>query len=154
MTQVRLICHGSGARALRLGLGPGLRPARAIRQLQGLFDNASFWAGGRSQDELRAMLRSSQAAMSAWDGRLLVGFARASSDRHFRAVIWDVVVAEGYQGLGLGRRLVEALLATPALADVERIYLMTTNSRGFYERLGFQVNEQQSLMMLSNRSTD
>lgn len=94
------------------------------------------------------MLQGSQAAVSAWDGQRLVGFARASSDTLFRAVVWDVVVAEAYQGLGLGRRLVQALLQAPALSAVERVYLMTTNSKGFYERLGFEANGRQSLMML------
>jgi len=145
---VRLLRHGPGAPALRLGLGPNNRPAGAIRQLQQLFDTASFWAAGRSQPQLRQMLRGSEAAMSAWDGQILVGFARATSDTLFRAVVWDVVVAEGYQGAGLGRCLVEELLRAPALARAERVYLMTTNSRGFYERLGFKANGQQSLMMV------
>ena len=148
---VRLLRHGNGAPALRLGLGPGHRPVGAIRQLQHLFNSASFWAAGRSQPQLRRMLRGSEAAVSAWDGQTLVGFARATSDTLFRAVVWDVVVAEGYQGVGLGRRLVEELLRTPALARAERVYLMTTNSQGFYERLGFKANSQQSLMMVERR---
>jgi N-acetylglutamate synthase-like GNAT family acetyltransferase len=47
----------------------------------------------------------------------------------------------------LGRSLVEALLAAPALQHVERVYLMTTNSAGFYEQLGFEVVEHQRLML-------
>ena len=83
------------------------------------------------------MLRGSQAVVSAWQGQQLVGFGRASSDGAFRAVLWDVVVAGEHQGLGLGRRLVAELLACPAVAKAERVYLMTTNSAGFYGRLGF-----------------
>ena len=93
------------------------------------------------------MLASSQAVVSAWDGPTLVGFGRASSDRVFRAVLWDVVVAGDHQGRGLGRQLVEALLADPALAAVERVYLMTTNSAGFYHQLGFEQMDQQKLML-------
>lgn len=70
----------------------------------------------------------------------------ASSDGVFRAIFWDVIIPEDLQEQGLGRTLVEALLASPALAGVERIYLMTTNSAGFYQQLGFtQVTNQQLL---------
>ena len=93
------------------------------------------------------MLRGSQAVVSAWQGQQLVGFGRASSDGVFRAVLWDVVVAGEHQGLGLGRRLVAELLACPVVARAERVYLMTTNSDGFYGRLGFSASHAQHLMV-------
>ncbi len=92
------------------------------------------------------MLAGSQAVVSAWQGSRLVGFGRASSDGVFRAVLWDVVVAGEHQGHGLGRRIVEALLQEPTLQGVERVYLMTTNSAGFYQQLGFSVVSSQHLM--------
>jgi N-acetylglutamate synthase-like GNAT family acetyltransferase len=61
-------------------------------------------------------------------------------------VLWDVVIPEDLQGKGLGRLLVEALITSPQLRDVERIYLMTTNSSGFYKQLGFQEVDAQHLM--------
>ena len=149
---IRLIRHGSGAPSLRLGLGPGLRPVGAVAQLRRLFDQESFWAAGRRPEGLRRMLRGSQAAVSAWEGDRLVGFGRATSDGAYRAVLWDVVVAGDYKGRGLGRRLVEALLETPALVRTERVYLMTTNSAGFYERLGFRSKESQNLMVKEKTS--
>ncbi len=137
---IQLICHRFGA--LRLRRAPG-----QLKQLQQLLDEHSFWASGRSQPELRLMLAGSQAVVSAWQGSTLVGFGRATSDGVFRAALWDVVVAGEHQGQGLGRRLVEALLQAPALAGVERVYLMTTNSAGFYEQLGFTGVGSQRLML-------
>lgn len=93
------------------------------------------------------MLQGSQAAVSAWQGQQLVGFGRATSDGIFRAVLWDVVVAGPQQGQGLGRSLVEELLRTPAVQRVERVYLMTTNSAGFYRRLGFDTSHRQHLLV-------
>jgi len=52
------------------------------------------------------------------------------------------------EGQGLGRQLVEGLLASPSVSGAERVYLMTTNSVGFYERLGFRLVGSQKLMML------
>jgi ribosomal protein S18 acetylase RimI-like enzyme len=138
---IRLIRHGRLALRLRWRLGA----------LQALLDGHSFWARGRQRQEHSAMLGGSQAVVSAWQGSHLVGFGRATSDGVFRAALWDVVVAGEHQGKGLGRRVVEALLQAPALVDVERVYLMTTNSAGFYEQLGFTAVENQRLML---RTTD
>ena len=137
---IQLIRHRRGAWRLR-------RTPGQLRQLQQLLDAHSFWASGRSQRELSRMLAGSQAVVSAWQGKRLVGFGRATSDGVFRAVLWDVVVAGEHQGQGLGRRLVEALLEEPALKGVERVYLMTTNSAGFYEQLGFTAVDSQRLML-------
>ena len=145
-----LIHHRCGAPALRLGLGPGLRPVGAIGQLALLFERNSFWARGRSHGQLRKMLKGSDAVVSAWRNGELVGFGRATSDGIYRAVLWDVVVASPHAGRGLGRRLVEALLSEPSVVAAERVYLMTTQSRGFYERLGFSLSECQQLMMLAS----
>ena len=142
-----LLQHRPGAPGLQLGLGPGLRPLGALHQLQALFDGHSHWAQQRSPQQLRAMLRGSQAAVSAWDGVRLVGFGRASSDGVFRAVLWDVVVAGPQQGRGLGRRIVAELLQCPQVRHVERVYLMTTNSAGFYRRLGFENSHRQHLLI-------
>ena len=136
---IQLIRHQRGAWRLRCAPGQ-------LRQLQQLLDGHSFWASGRSQRELSRMLAGSQAVVSAWQGPALVGFGRATSDGVFRAVLWDVVVAADHQGQGLGRRIVEALLQAPALQGVERTYLMTTNSTGFYEQLGFIPVDSQRLM--------
>jgi len=142
---IQLICHRAGA--LRLRWWPG-----QLRQLRALLDDHSFWAQGRSTAQLRQMLAGSQAVVSAWRGGRLVGFGRATSDGVLRAVLWDVVVAGEEQGQGLGRQLVEALLASRNLAGVERVYLMTTNSTGFYKRLGFDVITNQKLMILDQSS--
>ena len=120
----------------------------AINQVRSLFDAHSFWAQGRSRTDLVQMLLGSCSVVSAWQGGQLVGIGRATSDGVFRAVLWDVVVAEEHQGRGLGRRIVQALLASPAVAACERVYLMTTNSSGFYERLGFSGEHGQQLLVL------
>ena len=140
---ITLLCHGPGA--WRLRLKPG-----GIQQLQRLLDANSFWAQGRNPKSLKQMLHSSQAAVSAWEKGELVGFGRATSDGLFRAVLWDVVVAESHKGKGLGRCIVKNLLQTKSLRSVERIYLMTTKSEGFYERLGFESVGKQRLMLLEN----
>ena len=146
--RIRLVRHAPGAPGLRLlGLGPGCRPSRGLLKLQRLFRKHAFWAQHRSIPDLRQMLRGSPVVVSLWRGKRLVGFGRASSDGIHRAVLWDIVVAGDLQGRGLGRQVVEALLESPRLQRVERIYLMTTNSAGFYQQLGFSNAEPQQLLI-------
>ncbi len=82
----------------------------------------------------------------------MVGFGRATSDGLYRAVLWDIVVADDLQRLGLGRQVVDALLSAPELKNVEKIYLMTTNSTEFYLQLGFEECKKQNLLCRTSSS--
>ena len=130
-------------------MGAGLRPTRGLLKLRRLFQKHAFWAQQRNDAELRRMLRGSDVVVSLWRGKRLVGFGRASTDGIYRAVLWDIVVAGDLQGRGLGRKVVEALLSSPSLRNVERLYLMTTNSAGFYQQLGFKKVDPQQLLIRS-----
>ena len=153
-TSIRLVHHAPGAPGLRwFGIGPGLRPSRGLLKLRRLFHKHAFWAQERSDAELRTMLHGSDVVVSLWRGKRMVGFGRASSDGIYRAVLWDIVVAGDLQGRGLGRKVVEALLSSPRLRDVERLYLMTTNSAGFYQQLGFKNVDPQQLLIRSSKTS-
>ena len=151
MEGTKLILHAPGAPGLRwLGLGPEGLPSRGLFKVQRLLNQHAFWAQGRSIADLKRMLRGSTAVVSLWKGKRLVGFGRATSDGVYRAVLWDVVIPEDLQGQGLGRQLVEALIRAPQLRKVERVYLMTTNSAGFYRQLGFSSSTSQQLLQRDN----
>ena len=134
-------------------MGPGCRPTRGLLKLQRLFRKHAFWAQERTTADLRRMLTGSPVVVSLWRGKRLVGFGRASSDGIHRAVLWDIVVAGDLQGRGLGRQVVEALLNSPRLRRVERVYLMTTNSAGFYQQLGFSSAEPQQLLIRTSEAS-
>ena len=148
MARIRLVQHAPGAPGLRfLGLGPGLSPTRGLLKLRLLFKKHAFWAETRTRNDLKAMLAGSTVVVSLWRGKRMVGFGRATSDGIHRAVLWDVVVAGDLQGRGLGRRAVEALLSAKGIRNAERVYLMTTNSSGFYQQLGFEPASPQQLLI-------
>ncbi|MEB3266122.1 MAG: GNAT family N-acetyltransferase [Cyanobacteriota bacterium] len=147
LNSVRIVCHGRCAPALQLGLDPDLRPAGAIQQLQHLLNRNAFWGQGRSLSDLRRMVTHSAVCVTAWRGRQLIGFGRATSDSIFRGTIWDVVVDSEEIGQGIGKTIVATLLASGALLTCERVYLMTTNSADFYKKLGFEKNSSQILMI-------
>ena len=142
---IKIVSHRQGAWSLQISRS-------AILQLQSLFDKQSSWATGRSTKGLRQMLGSSTVVVSAWAQESLVGFGRASSDGQFRAVLWDVIVDERMQGKGVGRRIVSALIGHPKLAQVERTYLMTSTSSGFYRQIGFEDCKFQDLMWINRKA--
>ncbi|MBE7384174.1 MAG: GNAT family N-acetyltransferase [Leptolyngbya sp. SIO1E4] len=124
-----------------------------LNQLLTLFQAAAFWAKDRHRDDLKSAITHSHPVVTAWDGDHLIGFARATSDGCYRATIWDVVVHPAYQGVGLGRKLVETVLGHPHMNRVERVYLMTTHQQRFYECIGFQKN-QTTTMVLFNQTIE
>ena len=121
-----------------------------LAQLCELFVAAAFWAKDRRPEDMERAIAHSNPVVTAWDDQRLIGFSRATSDGLFRATIWDVVIHPDYQGAGLGRRLVETLIAHPHMNQVERTYLMTTHQQSFYERIGFEQNST-TTMVLYNR---
>jgi ribosomal protein S18 acetylase RimI-like enzyme len=118
-----------------------------LEQLQALFNAHAFWAKERRIEDLAIAIEHSDPTISMWDGEKLVGFARATSDGIYRAMIWDVVIDETYRGLGLGRQLVATLVNHPKLAIVERVYLTTSHQQNFYERLGFVHNDTATMIL-------
>ena len=117
-----------------------------IPALRALHDTAP-WAQGRSRAQLRTLLRHSDIFLTAWDGEALVGCARVLTDFTVRALICDVIVDPEYQGHGLGRLLVEAVEAHPALQNVEMLCLFTTQKRDFYAHLGWEEHPGHGMML-------
>ena len=145
--------HAPTAPGLRLlGIGPRLTPSNGLHQLQSFLNENTFWAKGRSKQQICKMLSHSTVVVSLWHHNQLIGFGRATSDLVFRAVLWDVVIASEHQGLGMGKLIIEAILKNKKIKSVEKIYLMTTNSSEFYKQLGFKINDKQSLLILNKNA--
>ena len=124
-----------------------------VVQVQQLLSVGAFWAQHRTLSDLETAIQHSEPVVTAWDGERLIGFARATSDRVYRAVLWDVVIHPEYRGRGLGRTLVKTLLAHPSVQKVERVYLMTSSQQGFYERLGFTENLTTTMVLFNRQPT-
>lgn len=118
-----------------------------LYQLQELYNCTAFWAQNRPLEKLEIAVACSHPVVTVWDGSKMIGFARATSDGVYRATIWDVLVHPDYQRKGLGRKLVETVLAHPHVNQVEKVYLMTTHQQNFYKRIGFQENKTTTMVI-------
>ena len=142
-----MVNHAPGAPGLRLfGLGSNYQPMNGIQKLKNLFDRNAFWAEKRSINNIKVMLSHSDVIGSIWIDRNIIAFGRATTDRRFRATLWDVVVDKEFQTLGLGKLIVESILENALIAKVEKVYLMTTNCQNFYDSLNFKKEKKQTLM--------
>ena len=116
-----------------------------------LLSQNTLWAKERSQKDIKKMLSKSSVIISVWEYQKLIGFGRATSDEVFRATLWDVVVDECYQSLGIGEKIIQSILKHSFISNVERVYLMTTFGEKFYSKIGFQVEKKQTLMKLRRK---
>ena len=85
-----------------------------------------------------------------WASLTYLQAANRNIQLKFSPLTDDIAIIADYQGAGLGRKLVETVLAHPRINRVERVYLMTTNQEKFYRRIGFQSNAT-TTMVLFNR---
>tara|TARA_B100000902_G_C27175026_1_gene845889 strand:+ start:113 stop:595 length:483 start_codon:yes stop_codon:yes gene_type:complete len=148
MKNFKVITHAQGAPGLRfLGIGPGFMPSQGLRKLQELFNNNAFWAQERSQADIKVMLANSQVVVTAWENERLIGFGRATSDKCFRATLWDLIVSNKFRNKGVGKKLLLEIMKSKSIKNVEKVYLFSTQSVDFYKSMGFNSSfPQQSLV--------
>ena len=114
----------------------------------------AYWATGRP----RAVTERSWAnclglGIYGPDGAQ-VGFGRLLTDYALRAHLGDVFVVPASRGFGLGKALVETILAHPALTTVTHWTLVTSNAHALYARFGFRPGEADGRWMTLERSLD
>lgn len=98
-----------------------------------------YWSKGRSREVVeRSIAGSVNFGLYEDASGKLVGYGRVVTDFITFAWISDVYVEEGYRGRGLGRFLVEAMMAHPAL-DLPTMgwHLGTRDAHALYRRFGF-----------------
>ena len=92
--------------------------------------------GTREPSVLKTTFENSDLVCFAWDGRNLVGVARALSDGMAQSVIYDLCILPEYQGKSLGTRMMKAMTAR---LDTKNVVLWAVPGKeGFYARLGFK----------------
>ena len=96
----------------------------------------SFWAEGIPRETVAKAVANSL-CFGLFDGANQVGLARVVTDRATFAYLCDVYVLETHRGLGLGKWLIETVMAHPDLQGLRRFQLVTRDAHGLYSRHGF-----------------
>ncbi|MCW5816779.1 MAG: GNAT family N-acetyltransferase [Labilithrix sp.] len=94
------------------------------------------WSAATKPDALLAALSASHALVTAWEGVRLIGLGNAISDGHLVVYYPHLLVLPAYQGRGIGRALMQRLMARYAGFHMQ---MLTADGRAipFYEKCGF-----------------
>ena len=98
----------------------------------------SFWAEGIPKEMVAKSIANSL-CFGLFDGDAQVGFARVVTDRATFAYLCDVYVLESHRGRGLGKWLIDTVMAHPDLQGLRRFQLVTRDAHGLYSRHGFDI---------------
>ena len=101
--------------------------------------NGTYWAAERSREAIQTSIENS-VCFGLFHGDRQVGFARAVTDFATFTWICDVIVAPEHRAKGLGKWLVETMLAHPQLQTTQLV-LRTKDAHTLYERFGFERTE-------------
>ena len=96
----------------------------------------SFWAEGIPKETVAKAVANSL-CFGLFDGSEQIGLARVVTDRATFAYLCDVYVLEMHRGRGLGKWLIETVMAHPDLQGLRRFQLVTRDAHGLYSRHGF-----------------
>ncbi|GGX61389.1 GNAT family N-acetyltransferase [Saccharospirillum salsuginis] len=106
----------------------------------------SYWSPGISREKVATAIEHSLCWGLFEDDRQ-IGFARVVTDQSSFAYLADVFILPECQGRGLGKRLVEAVVADDRLRGLRRFMLATRDAHGLYEQYGFErVTDPSKLM--------
>jgi len=109
-----------------------------VSDLMDLYKN-EFWSDKRTRQDVVKMLASSDVIIGLVDEcDRLIGITRVLTDFVYRAMIFDVIIKPTHRKMGLGAKLMDAVLNHPKLQTVENFALSCLpHMVPFYERWGF-----------------
>ena len=96
----------------------------------------SYWANTRTPEQTRTAIEHS-ICFGVYQGDRQIGFARVVSDQATFAYVGDVFVLDEFRGHGIGKKLMEVIIADPRLQNLRRWILATRDAHGLYEQFDF-----------------
>jgi GNAT superfamily N-acetyltransferase len=105
--------------------------------VHGFLSREAYWCRGVPEATLRKAIAHSLCFSALADDGAQLGFARVVTDRATFAYLCDVFVVSAARGAGVGKALVEAVLAHPDLQGLRRFALATADAHALYAQYGF-----------------
>lgn len=107
-----------------------------VDSIQKFLAEDSYWAQERTPEQTRTAIANS-ICFGVYREDEQIGFARVVSDRATFAYIGDVFIISEFRGRGLGKWLMETIIAQPDLQGLRRWVLATRDAHSLYEKFGF-----------------
>jgi GNAT superfamily N-acetyltransferase len=112
-------------------------PARVDVDVVHGFLAEAYWSAGVPREVVARSIAGSLPFGLYGPSGEQAGFGRVVTDRAVFAYVGDVFVLEPWRGRGLGRWLMECVMAHPELAALRRWFLATDDAHGLYTPYGF-----------------
>lgn len=110
----------------------------------------AYWAKGRTREVIARYVQHSL-VFGVYAAEKQIGFARVVSDYTTFAWFCDFFILEDYRGRGIGKWVLETVLAHPDLQGLRRILLMTNEAQELYKKYGFKLaSNPQNIMEIFN----
>ena len=107
-----------------------------------LYTEAGWLSPEDSSEYLDRIVADSAVFAGAFLNKRMIGMGRALSDMTSDAYIQDVAVLKEFQGRGIGKKIIQILIAELQKNGVDWIGLIAQpGTAGFYKNLGFHVLE-------------
>jgi GNAT superfamily N-acetyltransferase len=100
-----------------------------IQIIHGYLSGESYWAAGRSMENSLCFGVCEAAGSQA-------GFARVVTDYATFGWLCDLFILDAHKGRGLGKWLVQTIVAHPDLQALKRLQLATRDAHELYSRYG------------------
>ncbi len=101
------------------------------------FLQRAYWSVGIPHETVERALQHSL-CLGLYDGGAQVGLARVITDHATFGYLCDVYVLESHRGQGLGKWLIECVMAHPSVTGLRRFNLGTRDAHALYSRHGFK----------------
>jgi GNAT superfamily N-acetyltransferase len=101
------------------------------------FLSSAYWANQRPREIIIKSLEHS-VCFGLYHLDKQIGMARVVTDYATFAYLCDVFVLEEFQGRGLGKFLMQTVVAHPDLTYIRRFLLATKDAHGLYAQFGFE----------------
>lgn len=116
------------------------------------FLSRSYWSPGIPKEKVQKAMENSL-SFGMYGDEKQVGYTRVITDKATFAYLADVFVDESYRGRGLGKWLINTILAHPDLQGLRRIILTTKDAHTLYEQCGFVLVPNPERYMIYSAAT-
>jgi GNAT superfamily N-acetyltransferase len=111
-----------------------------IEMIHRFLSEESYWAKGIPRDVVERAIENSL-CFGAFDDGKQVAFARVITDYATFAYLADVFVLPSHRGRGIGKQIMDAVMAHPKLQGLRRWHLVTRDAHSLYAQYGFAALE-------------
>lgn len=101
------------------------------------FLKSSYWAKDQPFEKIKTSIDNSL-CFGLYKNEKQIGFARVLTDMARIAHLADVFILEPYRGMGLGKWLLQCIMAHPELENINKWMLATKDAHSLYKKFGFK----------------